>query len=185
MRKGTDATNCRLLSGATGRPAVGLDPDSRIVTLADGTRLPYDGLLIATGAAARSGVIPGEPGPGQGVFTLRGRDDATALRAALTPGSTVGRLPAAAFAGPARLVGSPETLQEVAWVLARPKFAARLPHPIVESFIARLIAQTWVVEADDAVAECRDPADDIVLEMTSCSKRLRPRRERWATRRRS
>ncbi|WP_430478552.1 NAD(P)/FAD-dependent oxidoreductase [Streptomyces sp. P11-1] len=69
-----------------GRPAVGLDPDSRIVTLADGTRLPYDGLLIATGAAARSGVIPGEPGPGQGVFTLRGRDDATALRAALTPG---------------------------------------------------------------------------------------------------
>ncbi|MEW9508919.1 NAD(P)/FAD-dependent oxidoreductase [Streptomyces bacillaris] len=69
-----------------GRPAVGLDPDSRIVTLADGTRLPYDGLLIATGAAARFGVIPGEPGPGQGVFTLRGRDDATALRAALTPG---------------------------------------------------------------------------------------------------
>ncbi|WP_240324082.1 NAD(P)/FAD-dependent oxidoreductase [Streptomyces cavourensis] len=69
-----------------GRSAVGLDPDSRIVTLADGTRLPYDGLLIATGAAARSGVIPGEPGSDQGVFTLRGRDDATALRAALTPG---------------------------------------------------------------------------------------------------
>ncbi|MEV7274760.1 NAD(P)/FAD-dependent oxidoreductase [Streptomyces bacillaris] len=69
-----------------GRSAVGLDPDSRIVTLADGTRLPYDGLLIATGAAARSGVIPDEPGSGQGVFTLRGRDDATALRAALTPG---------------------------------------------------------------------------------------------------
>ncbi|MEV8051720.1 NAD(P)/FAD-dependent oxidoreductase [Streptomyces bacillaris] len=69
-----------------GRSAVGLDPDSRIVTLADGTRLPYDGLLIATGSAARSGVIPGEPGSDQGVFTLRGRDDATALRAALTPG---------------------------------------------------------------------------------------------------
>ena len=93
------------------------------------------------------------------------------MRAALTPGSTVGRLPAAAFAGPARLVGSPETLQEVAWVLARPKFAARLPHPIVESFIARLIAQTWVVEADDAVVECRDPTDDIVLEAASATAR--------------
>lgn len=69
-----------------GRSAVGLDPASRIVTLADGTRLPYDGLLIATGADARSGVFPGEPGPDQGVFTLRGRDDALALRAALTPG---------------------------------------------------------------------------------------------------
>ncbi|MCD9902729.1 FAD-dependent oxidoreductase [Streptomyces sp. MT29] len=69
-----------------GQAAVRLDPYSRIVTLADGTGLPYDGLLIATGAAARSGAAPGEPGPGQGVFTLRGRDDATALRAALTPG---------------------------------------------------------------------------------------------------
>ncbi|NEB83600.1 FAD-dependent oxidoreductase, partial [Streptomyces anulatus] len=34
-----------------GRPAAGLDPYRRTVTLADGTRLPYDGLLIATGAA--------------------------------------------------------------------------------------------------------------------------------------
>ncbi|MBK3587320.1 FAD-dependent oxidoreductase, partial [Streptomyces sp. MBT57] len=55
-------------------------------TLADGTRLPYDGLLIATGAAARSGAVPGEPGPEQGVFTLRDRDDAVALRAALAVG---------------------------------------------------------------------------------------------------
>ncbi|MFD8730087.1 NAD(P)/FAD-dependent oxidoreductase [Streptomyces sp. NPDC059611] len=68
-----------------GRAAVRLDPYSRIVTLADGTRLPYDGLLIATGATARSGATAGEPGRGQGVFTLRGRDDAMALRAALLP----------------------------------------------------------------------------------------------------
>ncbi|MFE2291172.1 NAD(P)/FAD-dependent oxidoreductase [Streptomyces sp. NPDC059452] len=69
-----------------GRAAVRLDPYRRIVTLADGTRLPYGGLVIATGAAARSGVVDDEPGPDQGVFTLRGRDDAMALRAALTPG---------------------------------------------------------------------------------------------------
>ncbi|WP_411079892.1 NAD(P)/FAD-dependent oxidoreductase [Streptomyces sp. cmx-18-6] len=69
-----------------GRPAVRLCPFKRVVTLAQGTRLYYDGLLIATGAAARSGVLPGEPGPRQGVFTLRGRDDAAALRAQLVPG---------------------------------------------------------------------------------------------------
>lgn len=49
-----------------GRPAVGLDPYSRTVTLADGARLPYDGLLIATGAVARAGAVDGEPGPDQG-----------------------------------------------------------------------------------------------------------------------
>ncbi|MFJ1594041.1 NAD(P)/FAD-dependent oxidoreductase [Kitasatospora albolonga] len=69
-----------------GRAAVRLDPYRRIITLADGMRLPYCGLVIATGAAARSGVVDSEPGPEQGVFTLRGHDDAVALRAALTPG---------------------------------------------------------------------------------------------------
>lgn len=93
------------------------------------------------------------------------------MRAALTPGSAAGRLLAAAFAGQARLVGSPETLQEVARVLARSKFAARLPRSVVESFIARLIAETWVVEAEDRVTECRDPADNIVLEAASAAAR--------------
>lgn len=68
-------------------------------------------------------------------------------------------------------MGGPETLQEVARVLLRPKFAARLPRPVVESFTARLIAQMWVVEADDTVAECRDPADDTVLEAASAAAR--------------
>ncbi|MFH8804641.1 NAD(P)/FAD-dependent oxidoreductase [Streptomyces sp. NPDC017936] len=68
-----------------GQAAVHLDPATRTVTLADGTRLPYDGLVIATGSAAR-GWPAAEPSPPAGVLTLRGRDDALALRAALVAG---------------------------------------------------------------------------------------------------
>lgn len=64
-----------------GRAAVALDLRGSTVMLADGTRVPYDGLVIATGAAARRA---GPPAPAHGVFTLRGRDDAIRLRVALT-----------------------------------------------------------------------------------------------------
>ncbi|GAA3039954.1 FAD-dependent oxidoreductase [Kitasatospora albolonga] len=65
-----------------GTPAVALDPDGRTVKLADGQELGWDGLVIATGSAARGwdGPVP------QGVHTLRGRDDALALRAELRSG---------------------------------------------------------------------------------------------------
>ncbi|MFH8991324.1 NAD(P)/FAD-dependent oxidoreductase [Streptomyces sp. NPDC017940] len=65
-----------------GRAAVGLDPAARTVTLSDGARLSYDGLLIATGSGARRWPVS-QPPPPTGVLTLRGRDDALALRAGL------------------------------------------------------------------------------------------------------
>ena len=57
-----------------------LEPGDRRVHLADGTALDYDGLVIATGASART--LPGAT-PRPGLFTLRTLDDALALRAAL------------------------------------------------------------------------------------------------------
>lgn len=68
-----------------GSPAVGLDRGSRTVRLADGRALPYDRLLVATGTRARPWPNPHE-GRHAGVFTLRGRDDAAALRQALAAG---------------------------------------------------------------------------------------------------
>ena len=60
-----------------GRRAVGLDLASRTLTLDGGEQHAFDGLLIATGASART--IPGtEAIPG--VHTLRTLDDALALR---------------------------------------------------------------------------------------------------------
>lgn len=62
--------------------AVGLDLSTRRVRLSGGGEVAYDGLVIATGASARS--WPGVPLPATAnVFSLRTLDDALALRAAV------------------------------------------------------------------------------------------------------
>ena len=65
-----------------GVPADGLDIDGLAVWLADGSKLPADAVVIATGARPRR--IPGQ---GDGVHVLRTLDDALALRETLTPGA--------------------------------------------------------------------------------------------------
>jgi NADPH-dependent 2,4-dienoyl-CoA reductase/sulfur reductase-like enzyme len=62
-----------------GVTATGLDLAAKQVRLADGQRVPYDRLLIATGTRARPWPNPAEAAL-EGVFTLRGRDDAQRLR---------------------------------------------------------------------------------------------------------
>ncbi|CRZ14154.1 NAD(P)/FAD-dependent oxidoreductase [Mycolicibacterium neworleansense] len=57
------------------------------LALPDGTTVGYDKLLLATGSAARRPPIPGSDAAG--VHYLRTIDDAAALSAALTPGSTL------------------------------------------------------------------------------------------------
>lgn len=68
-----------------GVAAVGLDRAGKRVRLADGGEVGFDRLLIATGTRARPWPNPAEAAL-DGVFTLRGRDDATRLRAALAAG---------------------------------------------------------------------------------------------------
>ena len=63
-----------------GTPAESLDADERCVVLAGGERVPFDKLLIATGARARA--LPGAPDLA-GIHTLRTLDDALAVRAGL------------------------------------------------------------------------------------------------------
>ncbi|MFC9645358.1 NAD(P)/FAD-dependent oxidoreductase [Streptomyces mirabilis] len=65
--------------------AVGLDPRTRRVTLADGRQVDYDRLLIATGTRSRPWP-PERGGALHGVHLLRSRDDADRLRAALAAG---------------------------------------------------------------------------------------------------
>ncbi|HXH58740.1 FAD/NAD(P)-binding oxidoreductase [Iamia sp.] len=63
-----------------GSPADGLDVAGRTVSLADGSSVTYDGLVIATGAAPRT--LPGVEGVA-GVHVLRSLDDCLALKADL------------------------------------------------------------------------------------------------------
>ncbi|MBM3660178.1 MAG: FAD-dependent oxidoreductase [Actinobacteria bacterium] len=65
--------------------ATGLDPAARIVST-DAGDLPYDGLVVATGATARR--LPDQPDL-PGIHVLRTLDDATALRADLASASRV------------------------------------------------------------------------------------------------
>jgi NADPH-dependent 2,4-dienoyl-CoA reductase/sulfur reductase-like enzyme len=66
-----------------GEPATGLDTSARAVLVGD-RAVRYDALVIATGAQARA--LPGTEGLA-GVHTLRTRDDAAAIRAALDAGA--------------------------------------------------------------------------------------------------
>jgi 3-phenylpropionate/trans-cinnamate dioxygenase ferredoxin reductase component len=71
----------RLACGATC-----LDLSAREVSLDDGSRLSYDGLVVATGATARR--LPGTEGL-RNVHVLRTLEDAAALKSVLVPGARV------------------------------------------------------------------------------------------------
>jgi 3-phenylpropionate/trans-cinnamate dioxygenase ferredoxin reductase subunit len=66
----------------TDAPVASLDPDARLATLADGTRVRFAQCLLATGAAPRRPPIPGA----EHARLLRTLADARALRAAAVPG---------------------------------------------------------------------------------------------------
>jgi 3-phenylpropionate/trans-cinnamate dioxygenase ferredoxin reductase component len=70
-----------------GVAVIGLDAAACTLTLADGETLGYDRLILATGARARPwpGRAPGDPAR---VHTLRGLDDAHALKRALQDPAT-------------------------------------------------------------------------------------------------
>lgn len=66
-----------------GEHALGLDLADRLVRVGVGEPVGFDGLVLATGAAARH--LPGPPPP-PGVFALRTLDDCLGLRAELDKG---------------------------------------------------------------------------------------------------
>ncbi|MEY2958025.1 MAG: hypothetical protein RLZZ01_593 [Actinomycetota bacterium] len=66
-----------------GAGAVGLDLARRVVSLADGSEVGFDGLIIATGALART--LPGQEHH-RAAHTVRTLDDAVALRSELLGG---------------------------------------------------------------------------------------------------
>lgn len=69
-----------------GCEATGLDPSTRQVSLDDGSRLRYDGLVVATGATPRR--LPGTEDL-RNVHVLRTLEDAAGLKSVLVPGARV------------------------------------------------------------------------------------------------
>lgn len=69
-----------------GEPATALSLENRTVSLADGTVVDFDGLVIATGIRPR--LLP-IPGPTRGLYTLRTLHDAHELRKAIEPDKNI------------------------------------------------------------------------------------------------
>jgi len=65
------------ISLRTGVTVSRIDRAAKLVCLADGSALPYSGLVLATGATPRNLALPG--GDAAGVLALRSRDDADAI----------------------------------------------------------------------------------------------------------
>ncbi|WP_199830367.1 NAD(P)/FAD-dependent oxidoreductase [Streptomyces viridochromogenes] len=109
-----DALGLDLRLGAT---AVGLDRGSRQVHLADGSRVPYDALVVATGVRPRR--LPGCDGV-SGVHVLRTVGDALALKERLRPDRRLvivgGGFIGAEVAATARALGVAVTLLEAGTV---------------------------------------------------------------------
>lgn len=83
LRKADDFASLDL-DWKLGSPAVSLDLDRRSVTCANGETVSFDGLIIATGSAARR--LPNQP-DWAGIHMLRTMDDALSLRQDIEPTS--------------------------------------------------------------------------------------------------
>ena len=79
-----DEQSVRLVNRTT---VTGLRPGLGVVELSDGSRLPADRVVLATGGRAARPPIPGADNPR--VHVLRTAQDADRLREALVPGATV------------------------------------------------------------------------------------------------
>jgi len=66
----------------TDTPVKAIDRTAKTVVLADGSALPYTGLVLATGSTPRALPLPGGDAPG--VLALRSKDDASAIAERLT-----------------------------------------------------------------------------------------------------
>jgi NADPH-dependent 2,4-dienoyl-CoA reductase/sulfur reductase-like enzyme len=85
LRKADDLYSLNI-NWMLGQPATSLNTDASTVTLADGSQVSYDGLIIATGGLVRR--LPNQPDIA-GVHVLRTLDDASALREELVEGARV------------------------------------------------------------------------------------------------
>jgi len=152
-----------------GSAATSLDIDARVITLASGESVGFDGAIIATGGSVRR--LPDQP-RWRGVHTLRTIDESLALRAELSPGARVvvigGGFIGLEVAATARAHG-----REVHVVEAMDRLMARVMPPALSDFFAALHrdrgvelhfgAQVTAIADDGAGAALVSLADGRVL----------------------
>ena len=126
-----------------GQRAERIDREGRAVLLADGSRLPYSTLVLATGSRPRELPLPG-------AFYLRNIADVDAIRPRLAPGKSLvvigGGYIGLELAAVAVKLGVGVTVLEQA-----PRLMARGVGPVVSQFYARLHGEEGVAIRTGAV----------------------------------
>jgi len=158
----------------TGASVAAIDRSARRVRLADGSALPYSGLVLATGATPRALPLPGGDAPG--VLALRSRADASAIAQRMDVCVQQG-LPVVVIGGgfiglevaaTARKKGARVTVLEAA-----PRLLGRVLAPVLSDWYAELHrghgvqlvlgAQVAAIEADALGVSAVRLADHTVL----------------------
>ena len=118
---------------AFGVAATAIDRKARCVRLSDGADVPYDKLVLATGARARRLILPGA----EFGLTLRTYEDAVTLRQRMRPGASVVVI-GGGFIGLEIAAGARKLGCEVTVVEAAPRLLARAtPAPLASILAAR------------------------------------------------
>ncbi|WP_164781822.1 FAD-dependent oxidoreductase [Mesorhizobium sp. M7A.F.Ca.MR.148.00.0.0] len=138
--------------------AVAIDPAAHAVRLSDGSVLPYDKLLLATGSTPRK--LP-MPGLGAHCVYLRTFADALAIRAHLTPGNRIaiigGGFIGLELAAAARKLGAAVTVIE-----AQPRILMRgVPAEIAEIIHDAHVAEGVDILCGDGIASIADDGNEV------------------------
>ena len=151
-----------------GERATDIDREARTVTLAGGDTLPYDHLLLSTGARVRELPVPGADLPG--VFYLRDQSDALRIqerirdgaRAVVVGGGYIGLECAASL----RKHGMEVTVLEAA-----PRILARVTAPEMSRFYKRVHAEEGVEIREGETASAIEQDGDSLAVVTGNGER--------------
>lgn len=155
----------RRIDCITSASAVAIDRARQGVTLADGRSLPYDKLLLATGAMPRRLPLPGADGA-RSVY-LRTHDDALQIRRALQPGSRATIL-GGGFVGLELAASARRRGAAVAVIEALPRILTRgVPEEIARVIDARHRAEGVELVCGNGVAAVRESGADVEIGLSN------------------
>jgi 3-phenylpropionate/trans-cinnamate dioxygenase ferredoxin reductase subunit len=155
----------RRIDCVTSASASAIDRTRQNVTLADGRTLPYDKLLLATGAMPRRLPLPGADGSR---FTyLRTHDDALQIRRALLPGSRIAIL-GGGFIGLELAASARKRGAEVTIIEALPRILTRgVPEEIARVIDARHRAEGVALVCGSGVRAVRESIAGVEIELSN------------------
>jgi 3-phenylpropionate/trans-cinnamate dioxygenase ferredoxin reductase subunit len=154
----------RRIECMTGVHAVAIDRAGQSVMLADGRSLPYEKLLLATGATSRRWPLPGADGTR--CAYLRTHDDAVRIRSALTAGSHIAIL-GGGFIGLELAASARRRGARVTVIEALPRILTRgVPEDIARIIDARHRAEGVALLCGKGVTALREDASGIEIALS-------------------